>query len=80
MTDRHGPEGFEHEVAELRENQRHLLSALQLLFDLLEAYAPCWYTEEQRSVGCVRILLASRSAWRHTVYIRANELFPSTSS
>lgn len=57
MTDRHGPEGFEHEVAELRENQRHLLSALQLLFDLLEAYAPCWYTEEHHDKALAALRL-----------------------
>ena len=47
----HGSESLEHEVAELREHQRHLLSALQLLFDLLEGYAPSWYTEEHHKLA-----------------------------
>jgi hypothetical protein len=46
MAHRNGRESLEHEVAELRENQKQLLSALRLLFDLLESYAPSWYTEE----------------------------------
>jgi len=46
MARRYGPESLEHEVAELRKHQKQLLSALRLLFDLLEAYAPSWYTEE----------------------------------
>jgi hypothetical protein len=45
MAHRYGPESLEHEVAELRKRQKQLMSALRLLFDLLEAYAPSWYTE-----------------------------------
>lgn len=48
MTHRDAPESLEHEIAELRENQKQLFSALRLLFDLLEAYAPSWYTEEHQ--------------------------------
>lgn len=59
MTRRDGPESLEHEVAELRENQRHLLSALQLLFDLLEAYAPSWYTEEHHKQALAALRLQS---------------------
>ena len=46
MAHQYGRESLEHEVAELRDSQKQLLSALRLLFDLLEAYAPSWYTEE----------------------------------
>jgi hypothetical protein len=37
---------LECEIAQLRENQREILYALKDLFDLLEEYAPMWYTEE----------------------------------
>jgi hypothetical protein len=33
------------ELARLRENQKRLVQALQRLFNLLERYAPSWYTE-----------------------------------
>lgn len=36
------------EVRRLRQNQKKLNDALRLLFDLLEEYAPPWYTEEHR--------------------------------
>ena len=32
------------DVVVLRNNQRQLVTALKLLFDLLEEYAPSWYT------------------------------------
>jgi hypothetical protein len=44
-----GRESLEHELVELRKKQTQLLRALQLLFDLLEAYAPSWYTEEHHN-------------------------------
>ena len=34
------------ELARLRKNQKKLVQALQRLFNLLERYAPSWYTEE----------------------------------
>jgi hypothetical protein len=36
------------ELSHLREKQEKLREALKLLFDLLEEYAPAWYTEEYR--------------------------------
>jgi hypothetical protein len=39
---------LEDEIVRLREEQRKSLDALQMLFDLLEQYAPWWYTEEHR--------------------------------
>jgi hypothetical protein len=44
-----GRESLERELVELRKKQTQLLRALQLLFDLLEAYSPSWYTEEHHS-------------------------------
>ena len=35
---------LECDVVTLRNNQRQLVSALRRLFDLLEEYAPSWYT------------------------------------
>jgi len=57
MARRYGPESLEHEVAELRKHQKQLLSALRLLFDLLEAYAPSWYTEEhhKKALAALRV-------------------------
>ena len=53
MAHRYGHESLEHEVAGLRKNQKQLLGALRLLFDLLEAYAPSWYTEEHHGLTTV---------------------------
>ncbi len=36
------------EVQRLEQKEKELREALQLLFDLLEQYAPGWYTEEYR--------------------------------
>jgi hypothetical protein len=57
MAHRYGPESPEHDVAELRKNQKQLLNALRLLFDLLEAYAPSWYTEEhhKKALAALRV-------------------------
>ena len=57
MAHRYKPEGLEHEVAELRKNQQQLLSTLQRLFDLLEAYAPSWYTEEHHNEALAALRL-----------------------
>jgi hypothetical protein len=40
-----GRGSLERELAELRKKQTQVVRALQLLFDLLEKYAPSWYTE-----------------------------------
>jgi len=57
MAHRYRPESLEHEVADLREKQKQLLSTLRLLFDLLEAYAPSWYTEEhhKKALAALRV-------------------------
>jgi hypothetical protein len=39
------------ELARLRENQKKLMHALQRLFNLLERYAPSWYTEEHHDTA-----------------------------
>lgn len=57
MAHRHGPESLEHEVADLREKRKQLLSALRLLFDLLEEYAPSWYTEEHHTKALAALRL-----------------------
>ena len=57
MAHRYGPESLEDEVADLREKQKQLLSALQLLFDLLEEYAPSWYTEEHHTKALAALRL-----------------------
>jgi len=57
MARRSGPASLEHEVVVLRSNQKKLLSALRLLFDLLEAYAPAWYTEEHHEEALAALRL-----------------------
>lgn len=37
---------FEYEIARLQEELTELRNTLQILFDLLEEYAPRWYTRE----------------------------------
>ena len=34
-----------------QDNQEELVKALQMLFDLLEDYAPCWYSEEHHDTA-----------------------------
>ena len=48
MARGNGYEIFENEVLRLREKQSQIRDALEILFDLLEEFAPVWYTEEQR--------------------------------
>lgn len=38
------------ELRKLREDQKQLVVALQMAFDLLEDYAPLWYTQEHRDL------------------------------
>lgn len=40
---------LDHELGELTENEAELMAALKMLFELLEEYAPAWYTEEHRN-------------------------------
>jgi len=45
------PMGNQAELARLRENQKKLVKALHHLFNLLERYAPSWYTEEHHDTA-----------------------------
>ena len=38
-------------VREVRDDEEKLVAALQLLFALLEGYAPTWYTEQHHNVA-----------------------------
>ena len=38
------------ELRTLRDNQKKLITALQMVFDLLEDYAPRWYTRKYRDL------------------------------
>ncbi len=46
MADEPECRSLECEISELRDRQKELLQVVQMLFDLLEDYAPSWYTEE----------------------------------
>jgi hypothetical protein len=52
-----GRASLEREVVELRKKQTQLVRALRLLFDLLEAYAPFWYTEEHHNQAVAALRL-----------------------
>jgi hypothetical protein len=40
--------GDDREIRQLQDNQKKLVAALQMLFDMLEEYAPRWYTQQHR--------------------------------
>jgi hypothetical protein len=46
------------------DSQQKLVRALQMLFDLLEDYAPRWYTEEHHNYACDALASAKRSRSR----------------
>ena len=48
------------EVGKQNENEAELLAALEMLFELLEEYAPVWYTEEHHNKA-VAALTCKRS-------------------
>jgi uncharacterized protein YeeX (DUF496 family) len=45
------------DLRKLRDNQKKLMEALQVLYDLLEAYAPSWYTEEHHKLAATALSL-----------------------
>ena len=46
MAPARGCESLERERYRTGQEQKQVLDALKMLFDLLEEYAPLWYTEE----------------------------------
>jgi hypothetical protein len=46
MAPARGCGSLERESYRTQQEQKQLLDALKMLFDLLEEYAPTWYTEE----------------------------------
>jgi hypothetical protein len=46
MAPASGCKNLEYESDRVGHAQKRILDALKMLFDLLEEYAPCWYTEE----------------------------------
>lgn len=57
MAHSDGSGSLEDELTELRKRQEQVVSALQLLFDLLEAYAPPWYEEEHHKKALAALQL-----------------------
>jgi hypothetical protein len=49
MAPARGCESLERESNRSRQEQEEVLDALKMLFDLLEEYAPAWYTEEHHT-------------------------------
>ena len=62
MAQGNAHEILEDEVVRLREEQKQTLDALQMLFDLLEQFAPCWYTEEHRDQALAALAVAASDA------------------
>lgn len=54
-------------IRELRKNQEKLVGALQMLVDLLEDYAPRWYTREHHDLACEALASAKGSRARLSV-------------
>ena len=52
------------ETGNSAESKEKLVRALQMLFDLLEDYAPRWYTEEHHNYACDALASANRSRSR----------------
>jgi hypothetical protein len=46
MAPARGCESLQSESGRVGQEQKQILDALKMLFDLLEEYAPSWYTEE----------------------------------
>ena len=51
MTSRNTTGSESAELTKLINNQEKLVEALRMLFDLLESYAPMWYTEEHHKIA-----------------------------
>jgi hypothetical protein len=49
MAPARGCESLECESNRTGQEQKQVLDALKMLFDLLEEYAPMWYTEEHHT-------------------------------
>jgi hypothetical protein len=69
-----GYESLEYEIVGLCEDQKQILVALYTLFDLLEEYAPCWYTEKhhERALAALAVSASDASMQKHLV--KGNEL------
>ena len=63
MAQGNGYEVFENDVLRFREKQSQIRDALEILFDLLEEFAPMWYTEEHHR----QAVSALESAAKRTV-------------
>ena len=63
---------LEDEVVIAREKRKQILDALQMLFDLLEAFAPFWYTEEHHERALAALALTASDAFRHKAVVKNN--------
>lgn len=50
------------DVGTLQGKQEDLVRALQMLFDLLEEYAPAWYTQEHHDIATDALASARKSS------------------
>jgi hypothetical protein len=69
-----GYESLEHEIVRLCEEQKEILVALYMLFDLLEEYAPCWYTEKYHEQALTALAVSASEAFRQKLLVKGNEL------
>jgi hypothetical protein len=52
--------GDDREIRQLKDYQKKLVAALQMLFDLLEEYAPRWYTQKHRDKAIAALATIKR--------------------
>ncbi len=69
-----GYESVEYEIVRLRAEQKQILVALHTLFDLLEEYAPCWYTEEHHQRALAALAVSASNAFKQKLPVKGNEL------
>lgn len=60
------------EIVRLRQEQRQILDVLNMLFDLLEAYGPSWYTEEHHDRALSALSVSASHAFRQGPAAKGN--------
>jgi hypothetical protein len=72
MAPGHGYEVLKGEVVRLRQEQKEILEALKMLFDLLEEYGPCWYTEEHHDRALFALAVSAHRSSMQAPMLKGN--------
>jgi hypothetical protein len=67
MARPNGYESLEYDIARRREEQKQIVDALKTLFDLLEEYAPSWYTEEHHRQALSALEVTASDASKYNI-------------